>query len=127
MYSAILLDHFEHPRNSGELLEANVRVRVENPVCADVLELALRVHDGIIEEARFKAKGCVPSVACASALTELLQGAPINTIEVTAAEIEKRVDGLPQASAHAAQLAVDAIEGARREALRLQKSAAQRG
>jgi nitrogen fixation protein NifU and related proteins len=127
MYSAILLDHFEHPRNSGALPEANIRVRVENPVCADVLELALRVHEGVVEEVRFKAKGCVPSVACASVLTELLQGAPIEAIEVTAAEIERRVGGLPQASSHAAQLAIDATVGARREALRLQKSAAQRG
>ena len=127
MYSATLLDHFEHPRNSGELASANVRVRVENPVCADVLELALNVNAGKIVEVRFKAKGCVPSVACASMLTELLVDQAISTAEVSAPEIEERLGGLPQASTHAAQLAVEAWTQARREGLKLEQSAAQRG
>ncbi len=117
MYSSKLLDHFEHPRNSGELPEANVRVRVENPVCADVMELALIVSDGKIDEVRFKAKGCVPCVACASLLTELVKGRALDDAAITVEQIEDGLGGLPQASTHAAQLAVDALTAARRMGL----------
>jgi nitrogen fixation NifU-like protein len=124
MYSPTLLDHFDHPRNSGDLPEATVRVRVENPVCADVLELALVVKDGKIDEIRFKAKGCVPSVACASLLTEMLKGRSLHDALVTAERIDAEVGGLPEASTHAAQLAVDAVQAARREVLRIQAGGA---
>lgn len=120
MYSATLLDHFEHPRNSGELPAATVRVRVENPVCADVLEVALLVIQGKIAEIRFKAKGCVPCVACASMMTELVKGKTLSTEELTVAEINERLGGLPAASSHAAQLAVDAFLEARTQAWNLQ-------
>jgi nitrogen fixation NifU-like protein len=124
MYSATLLDHFEHPRNTGDLPEANVRVRVENPVCADVLELSLAIKDGKIDEVRFKAKGCVPSVACASLLSELVRGRSIAEIHLTEADLVNGLGGLPQASTHAARLALDAFTSACREALRLQNSVA---
>lgn len=124
MYSATLLDHFEHPRNAGDLPDANIRVRVENPVCADVLELSLVVSDGKIDDIRFKAKGCVPSVACASLLSELVRGRLIAEVIVTEADIVNGLGGLPQASTHAAQLAMDALKVARREAARIASSAA---
>ena len=62
MYSAQVLDHFEHPRNSGDLPEASARARVENPVCGDILELAVKVEMGIIVAARFRARADRPSV-----------------------------------------------------------------
>jgi nitrogen fixation protein NifU and related proteins len=124
MYSATLLDHFEHPRNAGDLPEANVRVRVENPVCADVLELSLVLTDGKIDAVRFKAKGCVPSVACASLLSELVHGRSIAEVTLSEADLVNGLGGLPQASTHAAQLALDAFKMARREAARISNSAA---
>jgi NifU-like protein involved in Fe-S cluster formation len=125
MYSALLLDHFDNPRNAGDLPEANVRVRVDNPVCADVLELSLIVNGGTIDDVRFKIKGCVPSVACASRLTELLMGARIDEVSVTVKDLTYSLGGLPRASAHAAQLSIDALKMAQREAIRLARSAAQ--
>ena len=74
MYSAQLLDHFQNPRNPGELPDADAIAEIENPVCGDVLRLTLKIKSGRIAEIRFKAKGCVPSMACASALTELVAG-----------------------------------------------------
>ena len=66
MYSARLLDHFQNPRNPGEVLDADAIAEIENPVCGDVLRLTLKIKSGHIAEIRFKAKGCVPSMACAS-------------------------------------------------------------
>ncbi len=110
MYSAEVLDHFEHPRNSGELPDATARARIENPACGDILELAIRVVDGRIEEIRFRAKGCVPAMACASAITELAKGKPLAAARAIAKEdLVHALGSLPPASGHAAQLAVDAL------------------
>jgi nitrogen fixation NifU-like protein len=113
MYSPELLDHFEHPRNSGELASASVRVRVENPACGDLLELALRSVEDRIEEIRFRAKGCVPAMACASAMTELVKGRSIEEARaITREDVVEAVGGLPPASGHAAQLAIDSLQAA---------------
>jgi len=110
MYSPQLLDHFEHPRNAGELPGASAHVRLENPACGDVLELAVKIADDRIDDIRFRAKGCVPVIACASALTELAKGRSLQQARAIArAEVKRAVGGLPAASGHAAQLAVDAL------------------
>ena len=77
MFSERLLDHFENPRNAGELPDSDARVRVENPVCGDVLELSVFVSDQRIHQSRFRAKGCVPLMACSSILTEMIEGLTI--------------------------------------------------
>jgi nitrogen fixation NifU-like protein len=110
MYSPELLDHFEHPRNAGELADANARVRVENPACGDVLELAIKMVDGRIGAIRFRAKGCVPAMACGSAITELAAEKTFGEAKAISREdVARSVGGLPEASGHAAQLAVDAL------------------
>jgi nitrogen fixation NifU-like protein len=119
LYSAQLLDHFENPRNPGEVAEADAVAEIENPACGDVLRLSLKVSSGRIAEIRFKAKGCVPSMACGSALTELVAGHTLaETRALDRVRLIAAVGGLPQASTHAAQLALDALS----EALRQLKS-----
>src|SRR5712692_6075997 len=71
MYSAQLLDHFQHPRNAGEVQNPTAFAQLENPACGDVLRLTLRMEGVRVVEIRFLAQGCVAAVACASALTEL--------------------------------------------------------
>ena len=113
MYSPQLLDHFEHPRNAGELLGADARVQIENPACGDILELAIKMDAGRIAAIRFRAKGCVSAMACASAVTELAQGRQADEASrISKAEIIAAVGGLPAASGHAAQLAIDALVAA---------------
>jgi len=73
-YSQIFKDHFENPRNGGELKGADVVAEETNPVCGDRLRLALKINEGTIEAARFLAYGCPPVLVCGSALTELIQG-----------------------------------------------------
>jgi nitrogen fixation NifU-like protein len=110
MYSSELLDHFEHPRNSGELVDATSRRRIENPACGDILELAVKVVEGRVEDIRFRAKGCVPALACSSAVTELAKGNLVSEVQAIRKEdIVRTVGGLPAASGHAAQLAIDAL------------------
>jgi nitrogen fixation protein NifU and related proteins len=113
MYSAQLLDHFQNPRNAGELPDADAVAEIENPVCGDVLRFTLRIQDSRIAEIRFKAKGCVPSMACASALTEMTQGKSIREAQsLTRDELISAVGGVPQASTHAVQLALDTLHAA---------------
>jgi nitrogen fixation NifU-like protein len=110
MYSPQLLDHFEHPRNAGELANADAQVRVENPACGDILELSATVREGKIVEIRFKAKGCVPAMACGSLITEMANGKSLAEAAAVSREaVIEQIGGLPPASGHAAQLAVDAV------------------
>jgi nitrogen fixation NifU-like protein len=110
MYSPQLLDHFEHPRNAGEVANANARVEVSNPVCGDVLQLSARVSAGRIEAIAFRAKGCVAAMACASAVTELVSGCDVAAARTLGRDdVEHAVGGLPEASLHASALALDAL------------------
>lgn len=110
VYSAELLDHFEHPRNAGEIKAPDAAARLENPACGDILELTLRLEGKRISEIRFRAKGCVPAMACGSAITELIQGKTIDDArQVSRDELIRNVGGLPQASEHASHLAIDTL------------------
>jgi nitrogen fixation NifU-like protein len=113
MYSLRLLDHFQNPRNPGVVLDADAFARVENPACGDILELSMKIRDGRILEIRFRAKGCVPAMACGSALTELLKGKTAEQARgVLRDELVLAVGGLPQTSIHASHLAMDALTAA---------------
>jgi nitrogen fixation protein NifU and related proteins len=116
MYSAQLLDHFQNPRNAGDVANPDATAQLENPACGDVLRLTLKISDNRIAEVAFKAKGCVPSIACGSALTELLLGKTLEQARrLTRQDVIAGVGALPQASSHAAQLAIDALNAALRK------------
>ena len=87
-----------------------MRVEIENPACGDILELAAKITAERIAEIRFRAKGCVSAMACASALTELVSGQSlIDAGKMGREELVDKVGGLPDASQHAAYLAMDAL------------------
>jgi nitrogen fixation NifU-like protein len=116
MYSVKLLDHFEHPRNAGDLMDPHARGIVENPACGDVLGLEMRVEGERITEIAFKAKGCVPAMACASAVTELVRGRSIaEAADLTKEDVRAAVDGVPPASGHALDLAIEAVQAVLKE------------
>jgi nitrogen fixation NifU-like protein len=111
-----MLDHFQNPRNPGDVENPDVSVQLENPACGDVMRLTLKVAAGRVSEIRFRAKGCVPAMACASAMTELVKGKTISEISsVSREELISEVGGLPEASAHAVQLALDVLAQALRD------------
>ncbi|HSB74258.1 MAG TPA: iron-sulfur cluster assembly scaffold protein [Terriglobales bacterium] len=110
MYSPQVLDHFEHPRNAGEVPGADASVQVENPACGDVLRLSAKVVDGRLADVRFRAKGCVPSMACASLLTELVKGRTLQQARgLQRKQLLEAAGTLPPASLHASHLAMDAL------------------
>jgi nitrogen fixation NifU-like protein len=111
MFSPKLLDHFENPRNVGSLDPPALQIRVENPICGDILELGARIEDGRVAEARYRTRGCTASIGVGSALTELITGKLVEELRgIQAADIEAAVDGLPNESKHAAVLAADAVK-----------------
>ena len=77
LYSETLLDHFRHPRNYGDLPDADITYESFNPVCGDRIRISLKLNDTIVEAARFKGDGCAISTAAASLLTEMIVGADI--------------------------------------------------
>ena len=110
MYSAELLDHFQNPRNAGQIEAPDRAARLENPACGDILELTLKLEGSRIADIRFRAKGCVPAMACGSAITELAKGKNIDQArQLSREELVKKVGGLPPASAHASHLAIDTL------------------
>lgn len=116
MYSAQLLDHFQNPRNAGDISDADATVEIENPACGDRLRLTMKINSGRVIDIRFKAKGCVPSMACASALTEMVAGKTLDQAgQLQREDLIAAVGGLPQASTHAAQLALDALSATLRQ------------
>jgi nitrogen fixation protein NifU and related proteins len=111
MFSKQVLDHFKNPRNAGELAGASASVEVSNPVCGDVLRVAVRVADSRITEARFLCRGCTTSIACASRLTELLTGKRVNELnEITVEVVAASFGELPPETIHGAHLAADAVQ-----------------
>ena len=91
--------------------DPDATARLENPACGDILELSLKLEGKRIADIRFRAKGCVPSMACGSAITELAKGKSVEAAcEITREDLVHKVGGLPEASGHAASLAIDALK-----------------
>lgn len=110
MYSPQVLDHFQNPRNAGDVANADAIAQLENPACGDILKLSLKVAAGKVAEIRFKAKGCVPSIACGSAICELVQGKTLEDARrLTREDLLHAVGGLPEASSHASHLAMETL------------------
>jgi nitrogen fixation NifU-like protein len=111
LYPPRLIDHFQNPRNVGELAPPATTVEVANPACGDTLRLAVRFEDGRAVEVRYKVLGCTASIAAGSALTEWMSGKTRAELgEFDVAVIDDAVGGLPAASRHAAALCADGVK-----------------
>ena len=112
-YSERFKDHLANPRNAGELAGADAVSERTNPACGDRLRLSLRVRDNRIEAARFLAYGCAPTLACGSALAEMLEGLTTDeAAHISRADIAQAAGGLPARKQHAAALAVETLRAA---------------
>lgn len=112
-YSEVFKDHLAHPRHAGELAAANATAEETNPVCGDRLRLSLRIRDNRIEAARFLAYGCPPTLACGSALAEMLEGMTVeDASKLTKKDVISAIGGLPTRKQHAAALAIETLQAA---------------
>jgi|SRR5579859_3615019 len=109
-YSATVLDHFEHPRNVGDLPSPDAEARLEHPVCGDIMTLAVKLAEGRIAQVRYRTRGCVASIAAGSCLTEMIQGkSPAEAASLQREHLLEALGGLPNASVHATHLAMDVL------------------
>ena len=113
MYSEKVMDHFENPRNVGELENANGIGTVGNAKCGDIMKMYLYIEDDIIKDIRFKTFGCGAAVATSSMATEMIKGLPVEkALEITNKAVMEALDGLPPAKIHCSVLAEEAIHAA---------------
>lgn len=111
LHSPQLLEHFQNPRNVGQLPPPAITIDADNPACGDMMRLSARFdEDGRVAEVRYQVRGCTASIAAGSALTEWMRGKERATLlELTPTIIEEALGGLQPASKHAAVLCVDAL------------------
>jgi len=113
MYSAQIAEHIANPRNVGELENPSGVGDVTNEVCLDRIRLTVRVEGERLTDARVKASGCPPTIAAASALSELIIGRPLQEIRLLSRkDIAGALGHLPPAKAHCAALAIEALRHA---------------
>jgi nitrogen fixation NifU-like protein len=111
MYPDRLLDHFQNPRNVGELPPPAVTVEVSNPACGDILRLSVRFEQGKAVEACYKVRGCTASIAAGSALTEWIAGKLLGELAAfRPAIVDEALGGLAAESKHAGVLCADALK-----------------
>ena len=114
-YSAVLVDHFLNPRNTGLMLAPDAVGEDEYEGCGDLTRFFLRVRDGRVAEVRLQTYGCGPTIAAASAASELAAGQGVaDLVHLQADDVERALDGLPEERRHAAAVAAGAIRAAAR-------------
>ena len=114
MYSEKVMDHFNNPRNVGEIDDASGVGTVGNAKCGDIMRMYLDIDDdGIIQDCKFKTFGCGAAVATSSMATELVKGRTIQeALQVTNKAVMEALDGLPPVKVHCSLLAEEAIHAA---------------
>ncbi|MCK9443015.1 MAG: Fe-S cluster assembly scaffold protein NifU [Tissierellaceae bacterium] len=113
MYSEKVMDHFQNPRNVGEITNADGVGEVGNPKCGDIMRMYLKIEDGIIEDVKFKTFGCGSAIASSSMATELIMGKTIEeAMQLTNKAVAEALDGLPPVKMHCSVLAEQAIKSA---------------
>lgn len=113
-YSEIIVDHFENPRNLGEIESPHLAVRIGDPVCGDTLHLTALRDDKRITAVRFHAYGCAPSVALGSVLTELLMGIERDRLDtVDEPTIMRLLGGLAPNQEHVSMLGMRVVRSFR--------------
>ena len=121
-YSDKVKEHFANPRNVGEIKDADGIGKVGSPVCGDVMELYIKVKDGVIADAKFKTFGCAAAIASSSMLTEIIKGKTIKEVlEISNKSVVEALGGLPSIKLHCSVLAEDALKNAINDYLKKQR------
>jgi nitrogen fixation NifU-like protein len=107
------MEHFQNPRNVGEIENADGVGEIGNPVCGDIMKLYIKVDDNRIIDAKFKTFGCGAAIATSSMVTELVKGKTLEEAEkISRNTVAEALDGLPPVKMHCSNLAADALRKA---------------
>ena len=113
LYTDTVMDHFMHPRNVGEIADADGVGEVGNAKCGDIMKMYLKIKDGKIEDVKFETFGCGSAIASSSMATEMIKGKPVSeALKVTNKAVTEALDGLPAHKLHCSVLAEEAIKKA---------------
>ncbi len=113
MYSEKVLDHFENPRNVGEIKDANAVGVVGNAKCGDIMKIYMDIDGDVIKDVKFKTFGCGAAIATSSMATEMVKGKTVSeALELTNKAVMEALDGLPPEKIHCSVLAEEAIHSA---------------
>jgi nitrogen fixation NifU-like protein len=112
-YNPVVMDHFKHPRNMGEMETPDGVGETTNPVCGDTMRLFIRVDKNRIVEVRFLTFGCGAAIAASSMLTEMIKGKSLDeALNVSDQDIVQALGGLPPTKVHCSVLAEKAVQAA---------------
>lgn len=116
LYSDKVMDHFIHPRNVGDIADADATGTVGNPKCGDIMKIDLKITDGVITDAKFKTFGCGSAIATSSMATEMIIGKSVQeALLLTNRAVAEALDGLPPIKMHCSLLAEQAVKAALKE------------
>jgi nitrogen fixation NifU-like protein len=112
-YSKIVMDHFQNPRNVGEIPDADGVGVVGNPVCGDLMSFYIKVKDGRLVDVKFKTFGCGAAIAVSSMVSQMAKGKTIEeALKITNREVAEKLGGLPKNKLHCSNLGADALHKA---------------
>ena len=113
MYSDKVLDHFQNPRNVGEIADANAVGQVGNSKCGDIMKMYMKIENDVIVDVTFKTFGCGAAIATSSMATELIKGKKVeDALKLTNKAVIEALDGLPPVKIHCSVLAEEAVKAA---------------
>ena len=113
LYSDIVMDHFMHPRNVGEIENPDGVGQVGNAKCGDIMKMYLKIRDNVIQDVKFETFGCGSAIASSSMATEMIKGKPIDeALAVTNRQVVDALGGLPAHKLHCSVLAEESIKSA---------------
>lgn len=113
MYSRKCMEHFRNPRNVGTIENPDGVGRVGNPVCGDLMEIQIKVENGILTDVKFRTFGCGAAIATSSMITELAKGKTLEeALKITRGDVADALEGLPPIKMHCSNLAADALHAA---------------
>ncbi|MCK4445108.1 MAG: iron-sulfur cluster assembly scaffold protein [Thermoplasmata archaeon] len=113
MYSKKVIEHFQNPKNMGEVEDADAVGEVGNPVCGDVMKIYIKVEDGKISDIGWKTMGCAAAIATSSMISELAKGITLEeAMKITKKDVSDALEGLPLIKQHCSNLAADGLHKA---------------
>ncbi len=119
LYSEVVMEHFQNPRNMGEIEDADAIGEAGNPVCGDLMKIYIKVKDDVITDISFKTFGCAAAIATSSMITEMAEGKTLKeAYDITRDDVAYELEGLPPIKMHCSNLASDALREAIKDYLK---------